>query len=56
MKPIFTTNTSFSYQMTQGDDIKFQVQAYDPDGSIDGDFGIKIDLFAARFFANYTYN
>ena len=32
------------------------MQAYDPDGSSDGDFGMKIDMFVTQYFANYTYN
>ena len=55
-KPAFTANTSFNYQIYQGDKISFFVQAKDPDGSSDGDFGMKVDMFALRFISNFTYN
>lgn len=56
LKPRFTENTTFYYNITQGDKLQFFVQGYDPDGSSDGDFGMKVDMFVARYLGNYTYN
>jgi len=39
--------------MKQTEVLKFNVEAFDPDGSWDDGFGVKIDLYQTKFFAEY---